>query len=116
MSTRVENSAQREGSRLVELLYFGGCPNHLAARAIVKRVIAEMDVEAELMLVKVPDAEAAARERFLGSPTIRVDGIDIEPGADQRTDFVLACRVYRTNHGTSGVPDEQWLRAALAQT
>ena len=98
----------------MELLYFDGCPNHVAARANVKRVIAELDVDAELMLINVPDREAAVRERFLGSPTVRVDGTDIEPGADERTDYVFACRVYRTDHGTSRIPAERWLLAALA--
>jgi hypothetical protein len=61
----------------------------------------------------VPDADAAVALRFLGSPTVRVDGHDVEPGADERRDFVLACRVYQTDQGTAGEPDEAWIRAAL---
>lgn len=64
--------------------------------------------------MNVHDPTAAKRLRFLGSPTIRVDGRDIEPGADERIEYVLACRVYRTEHGAAGVPDERWLRDALA--
>jgi hypothetical protein len=63
--------------------------------------------------VNVPDPEAAERLRFLGSPTIRVDGRDIEPGADRRTEYVLACRIYRTEERIAGVPDDRWLRDAL---
>lgn len=114
MTGKAKNSPGRVGSRLVELLYFDGCPNHTAARETIKRVIAELDVDAELMPIEVPGPEAAVRERFLGSPTVRVDGSDIEPGADERTDYVFACRVYRIDGGTSGVPDERWLRVALA--
>jgi hypothetical protein len=51
--------------------------------------------------------------RFLGSPTIRVNGRDVEPGADDRETFVLACRVYRTEAGISGQPLDAWIRAAL---
>ncbi len=98
---------------LVEVLYFDGCPNHSAAQALVERVSAEVGVSVELKLVNVADPDTAARERFLGSPSIRVDGHDIEPGAEARTDFVLACRVYRTEEGASGQPDERWLRDAL---
>jgi len=65
-------------------------------------------------LVRVPDLEAAERLRFLGSPTVRVDGRDVEPGADRRTDFVLACRLYVTPDGCSGEPPERWLREALS--
>ena len=57
-------------------------------------------------MIDVPDAEAAAALRFIGSPTVRVDGHDIEPGADTRDGFVLACRVYKTDSGYSGQPDE----------
>ncbi|MBA3566112.1 MAG: DUF2703 domain-containing protein, partial [Actinobacteria bacterium] len=53
----------------VEILYFDGCPNHEAARALVERVAAELQVEPEIDLVEVPDADAAAQLRFLGSPT-----------------------------------------------
>ena len=53
----------------------------------------------------VSDLEAAERLRFLGSPTVRVHGRDIEPGADKRTDFALSCRVYRTDAGLAGEPE-----------
>ena len=98
---------------LVELLYFDGCPNHVPAQALIERVSAEVGLSVELKLVNVADPDTAAREHFLGSPSIRVDGRDIEPGADARTDYVLACRVYRTETSTSGQPDERWLRDAL---
>lgn len=98
---------------LVEILYFDGCPNHETARELVERIAAEVDVTAEIQLVTVPDADAAARERFLGSPTVRIDGDDVEPGAEDRCEYVLACRIYRTDQGFAGQPDEAWLRQAL---
>ena len=98
---------------LVEVLYFDGCPNRSAAQALAERVSADIGRDVEIRLVNVADPEAAERERFLGSPSIRVDGRDIEPGAEARTDYALACRVYRTDDGTSGQPDERWLRDAL---
>jgi hypothetical protein len=97
----------------VEILYFDGCPNHEATRAMVERVATELRLEPEIELVRVPDPETAAERRFLGSPTVRVDDHDVEPGADERRDFVFACRVYRTAHGYSGQPDAAWVRDAL---
>jgi hypothetical protein len=44
-----------------------------------------------------------------------VNGRDVEPGANERSDFALSCRVYRTDAGVSGQPDEQWLRDAFTQ-
>jgi hypothetical protein len=97
----------------VEILYFDGCPNYEAARTLVERVGGELGVRPEIGMIEVPDVETAHRQRFLGSPTVRVDGRDIEPGADDREEFTLACRVYRLDSGYSGQPDERWLRDAL---
>jgi hypothetical protein len=82
---------------------------------LVERIAAELRVEPEIRLVEVPDPDAALELRFLGSPTIRVDGRDVEPGADRRRDFVLSCRVYRSERGFAGQPDETWIREALAE-
>jgi len=50
------------------------------------------------------------RLRFLGSPTVLVDGVDIEPEARHRTDYSYSCRMYS---GVSGLPSEEMLMAAL---
>src|SRR5438105_277959 len=97
---------------VVELLYFEGCPNHQPVRELVERVRRQLGIAPELRLIEVPDPEAAPRMRFLGSPTIQVNGRDVEPGADTRGEFVLACRVYRTAAGLRGEPAETWVRDA----
>ena len=99
---------------LVEVLTFEGCPHAEPALELVRRVVADAGVAATVRRVDVPDPEAAAAHRFLGSPTIRVNGRDIEPGAAERTEYTLSCRVYRTERGVSGQPDERWLREALS--
>ena len=99
---------------LVEVLTFEGCPHAEPALELVKRVLADSDVGATVRRVDVPDAEAAAAQRFLGSPTIRVNGRDIEPGVAERDQYVLSCRIYRTDSGVKGEPEEQWLREALS--
>ena len=98
---------------LVEILYFDGCPNHHPAVALVERVSRELGVEPNVQLVNVPDQEAARRLRFLGSPTIRVGGVDVDPQTEERDDYSLACRVFRTDAGVVGQPDERWVRDAL---
>ena len=72
-----------------------------------------MDVDVELRRIETD--EAALRERFLGSPTLRIDGKDVEPGADSRSDFGLGCRLYRSAEGLSPSPPDEWVQAALAR-
>ena len=99
---------------VVEVLTFEGCPHAEPALELVKRVLADSGVGATVRRVDVPDADAAAAQRFLGSPTIRVNGRDIEPGVAERDQYVLSCRIYRPDSGITGAPDEQWLREALS--
>jgi hypothetical protein len=99
----------------VEVLSFIGCPHREPAIELAERVVADLGIQIDVVAVDVPDAESASRLRFLGSPSIRVNGTDVEPGAGSRTDYVFGCRIYRTREGLTGHPDEQWIRAALTQ-
>jgi hypothetical protein len=99
----------------VEILYFEGCPNHESARALVERLARELRVEPEIELLEVADPESAVALRFLGSPTVRVEGVDVEPGAEERRDFAFACRIYQSDGGASEQPAESWVRDALLE-
>jgi hypothetical protein len=96
---------------IVEVLYFESCPSYQRLLPTVQRLAARAGAEVQQRCVE--SAEEAERERFLGSPTIRVDGRDIDPGASDRTDYGLKCRLYRTQAGPSPIPPEEWIRAAL---
>ena len=109
----VDDAAAAADGPLVEILYFDGCPNHTPAIALVERISRELGIDPELRLVNVPDQQAAQRLRFLGSPTIRVGGVDVDPDTAERDDYALSCRIFRTEAGVSGQPDERWVREAL---
>ena len=99
---------------IVELLYFESCPNHKAARELVQRVAAEETIDCEVRQVKVASVDEAEQLRFLGSPTVRVNGHDAsEPGS--RLPRRLHTRLPHLPHrvGTRRHPAEEWLRAAL---
>ncbi|MBW2394460.1 MAG: DUF2703 domain-containing protein [Deltaproteobacteria bacterium] len=96
----------------VEVLFFAGCPNHEPAVQLARDVIASLGIAAELREIAVEEQEDAETLRFLGSPSVRVNGRDIEPGAEDRTGFALSCRVY----GAGGRPQREWLVAALKGT
>ncbi len=99
----------------IEVLYFDGCPNHEALLPHLGRLLAKAGVEEDVFLRRVESHEAAERERFLGSPTLRIDGHDVEPGAEQRMDFGLKCRLFATADGPRGLPADEWVLAALAR-
>lgn len=95
----------------VELLYFDGCPSYETLLPRLREVAAEH--HAELKLRRIETAEVAEAAQFLGSPTVRVDGRDIDPDAAGRDDFGLKCRLYRSDEGHSPTPPEEWIVTAL---
>ena len=97
----------------VEVLYSDGCPNHEALLPRLRELLSTAGASADIELLRVEDAEAAERERFLGSPTLRIDGDDVEPGAEQRSDFGLKCRLFVTPDGLRGMPADESVLAAL---
>ncbi len=99
----------------IELLYFDGCPTYEALLPRLRRLLDEAGVEDEIELHRVETADAAEWERFLGSPTVRVNGEDVDPGAANRVDFGRECRLYRSENGTSPLPPDEWIRAALSR-
>jgi hypothetical protein len=92
----------------VEFLYFTDCPNRLPALERIKEILQEERCGAEVREILVPDVQAAQRTKFLGSPTIRVNGIDIEPIARERRDFGFMCRRY-----SGGLPSHELIRTAV---
>jgi hypothetical protein len=98
---------------MIEVLYFHGCPNHVQLLEQLPHLLAREGVAAEIVLREVSNDEHARRERFLGSPTVRVDGRDIEPGDAHRRDYGRKCRIYQTTEGLSGIPPGQWILDAL---
>ena len=95
--------------RVIEVLYFEDCPHLAATVALASEVAAECGLDTEIREVPVSSGAEAVRMKFLGSPSVRVNGVDIEPEARDRTEFALSCRLY----GTSGVPPKELLVAAL---
>ena len=95
----------------IEFLWWEGCPSHPEALAQLKQVLAEEGADPDAVeLIEILDDEQAERERFFGSPTIRIDGEDVvAPG--EGDPIGLSCRVYRLRDGRpSPVPDIEDLR------
>lgn len=97
----------------VEILSFEGCPHVAAASERVHKAIALEGVAARIESITIASVERAKATRFLGSPSIRIDGADVEPEADARTEFGLMCRTYRTAEAVDGSPSVEMIRSAI---
>ena len=97
---------------LIRLLYFEGCPHSDATFDLVRRVAGRRRPDAVFELIEITSQAEAVRLRCLGSPTIHVNGVDIDPAARDRTDFGFACRLY----GTSRIPEAGMIAAAIHES
>jgi hypothetical protein len=97
----------------IEVLHWEGCPSTPEALELLERVLAERGVEEPIELREVKTEGEAEELRFPGSPTIRIDGLDVDPvGAEARPS--LACRIYHLPDGrVSPVPSREQLEEAL---
>jgi hypothetical protein len=98
----------------VELLWWDGCPSHPEALEQLRGVLSDEGLDPDSVeLVEIASDEQARRERFFGSPTIRIDGEDVIPPAEGDP-VGLSCRLYRLRDGRpSPTPDVADLRDAV---
>ncbi len=95
----------------IDLMHFDGCPSWEGAPENLKVALNAEGLQADIRLVKVEDNDEAARLKFLGSPSFRVNGVDWWP--EERKRYNLSCRVYRTPQGMRGTPSIEMLREKL---
>ena len=97
----------------VSFLYYEDCPSYDLALERLREVMDEEGVPGgEVEVIKVETEEQARELRFVGSPTIRVDGQDIDPPSGSR--YALTCRAYRLADGRiSPLPSKDMMQRAL---
>jgi hypothetical protein len=97
----------------VELLFWEGCPSYPEAEALLVDVLRGRAIDARIERRQVLTQQEAEELAFPGSPTIRIDGRDVDPqGASARP--ALTCRIYRLPDGRiSPIPARETLEAAL---
>src|SRR5713226_4365903 len=99
----------------IEVLYFDGCPNHKPAVERVQQSLREEGVFAEVQEVNVSDASIAQKVGFLGSPSVRVNGLDVEPEARAAREYGMMCRTYSVDGRREGLPSREVLRQAIRE-
>jgi len=94
----------------IEFLYFEGCPSYKKALDNLKAVLAEEKIKAAVELIHVDSPEDAEKFGFYGSPSIRVDGVDLE---GKRGEYSYACRIYEIDGLSTGIPTKEYIRGRL---
>ena len=98
----------------VEVLYVAECPSHPAAVQLVKEVLAAEGVAADIHEVFVRDQRMANEVRFLGSPTIRINGRDVAGESQKAQSFALSCRLYAGSK-IVGLPPAEMIHQAVVE-
>ena len=96
----------------IEFLYFDGCPSYIKSLENLQEVISEENLIAELALIKIDGPEQAEENKFFGSPSIRINGKDLE-GRDGEASF--NCRIYTINGQMTGIPSKGFIRENLVK-
>lgn len=101
------------GAPRVELLWWQGCPSWPEALELTRTEMRRVGLDpGDVAVLEVGDEREAERQGFPGSPTIRVDGRDVQEPSGQPVG--LSCRVYRLRDGRiSALPDPADIAAAL---
>jgi hypothetical protein len=98
----------------IELLWWRGCPSWDRALAELRQAVADAGLDpSEIEVREIETDSHAERERFVGSPTIRIDGRDLQPPGPSEP-LGLTCRIYRLRDGrVSPTPDPADVRDAI---
>ncbi len=97
----------------IELLYFDGCLAYQTALKHLEEVIREKKLDVGVEMIKIESDGEALKNRFLGSPTIRINGRDIESGAEEIKDFSMRCRLYLEDDKVNEWPSKKMIRRAI---
>lgn len=97
----------------IELLYMEGCPHWERALEDIQTVLRGKSVPAEMVLTEVGSQDEAERLKFLGSPTIRINDVDIEWDIPEDGPFELEPRTYLIEDEALNSPPREWIDAAM---
>ena len=97
----------------IDFLFFADCPSHDVALTRLQTILAEEQITADIRITEVTTDTQAQELKFVGSPTIRINGIDIDPPPVDEM-YGLSCRAYRTTDGRiTPLPQPELIRTAV---
>jgi hypothetical protein len=96
----------------VEFLYFSSCPGYKQALVNLKAALRESEISADLTLINVTSEAQAAKVGFQGSPSIRVNGKDLD-GRNEGHSY--GCRIYKVGGKLAPTPTTEFIKARLRE-
>ncbi len=99
----------------IELLFVSDCPNYLETWSILEDVLQAEGFGARIEMIRVQTEEEAQKLQFSGSPTIRIDGRDIEDLGESEPQYTLGYRRYKGGAGPRGLPSRALIHKAVQE-
>jgi hypothetical protein len=99
----------------IEILYVADCPHYEPATLEISKALRQEQLSAEVKHIEIRGQDMAEALSFLGSPTIRINGIDIEASARNANGFGMCCRCYGTSKGKKTGPSAALIHAAIRE-
>lgn len=99
----------------IDILHCPGCPTPDTVQELVTSILREEGFDADIHIVEVRTREEARRLKFPGSPTIRVNGVDVDAPPKGDGNYDLRCRVYDNDGIRMSWPSEEVLRRAILE-
>ena len=96
-----------------ELYYFDGCPSYQQALDNLTEALRLEGLPEDVAMIRVESYGDAQAKRFLGSPSIRLNGVDLEGAGAEQRGYAFGCRLYREDGAPAGWPSVQCIRQAL---
>ncbi|KAA3616801.1 MAG: alkylmercury lyase [Calditrichaeota bacterium] len=91
----------------IELYYFEGCPSYVETGDNLKNALKDLGFDSSYNIIEVLDADDAVKKKFLGSPTIRVNGIDFE---EKDGNYIFGCRIFSIDGKMTGTPTKAFIK------
>lgn len=97
----------------IQILYFPDCPIYKELEKLVKEVVQELSLDADLELINIQTREDAGKYHFTGSPGLLINGEDIDPLTKDAPVVLKSCKIYRTEEGMKMIPTKKMVMEAL---
>ena len=98
---------------VVEILYTDECPFWKEALKYIEKIASALKSDITLKKVKISSEKDAKNLRFLGSPTIRINGVDVDPDATNDNEGFVGCRIYRYKGRIFQYPPKEMIESAF---